>query len=193
MKWLILPVTLALIACEKKEPTASRIPSDEAIVVAREAAQDAFQQLSAELKKAIENGGPVAAIPVCSTKAQSLVSDVSANRKVTMVRLSDRPRNPQQAATGSDLTAIEAFRDLIKRGEPPASMVEDSTDGNWVVRLPIIANQPLCLQCHGSTEEILPETRAAILTIYPNDLATGYQLNDLRGIWRITVTPENPR
>lgn len=192
MKWLPIPMALALAACETKE-TVSQVPREKALSVAREAAREAFQQLSAELAKAIESGGPVAAIPVCSTKAQTLVSEVSAKRNVAMVRLSDRPRNPRQAAEGADLAAIESFRDLIKRGEPAAPMVEESAGGSAVVRLPIIASQPLCLQCHGSAEDIAPETRAAILDIYPDDRATGYQLNDLRGIWRITVSAETSR
>lgn len=187
MKWLAAGMAFALAACESKEP----VTREQAQTIAREAAQEAFQQLSAELAKAIESGGPVAAIPVCSTKAQSLVSEVSARRNVAMIRLSDRPRNPRQAAEGADLAAITSFRDAIKRGEAATPLVENSTSGATVVRLPIIASQPLCLKCHGSAEDIAPETRAAILAIYPDDKAAGYQLNDLRGIWRITVSPES--
>jgi hypothetical protein len=188
MKPLIAVLTLSLAACGKKADVA-HMPREQVIGIAREAAQDAFQQLSGELAKAIENGGPVAAIPVCSTKAESLVAEVAAKRKLTMIRLSDRPRNPTQAATGPDLAAIESFRAAIKRGGPPAPEAEDMPDGSTVVRLPIIANQPLCLQCHGSGSDIAPDTRKAILATYPDDKATGYQLNDLRGIWRIGVSP----
>jgi hypothetical protein len=109
MKPLIAVLTLSLAACGKKADVA-HMPREQVIGIAREAAQDAFQQLSGELAKAIENGGPVAAIPVCSTKAESLVAEVAAKRKLTMIRLSDRPRNPTQAATGPDLAAIESFR-----------------------------------------------------------------------------------
>ena len=56
------------------------------------------------------------------------------------------------------------------------------------MRLPIPLSQPLCLQCHGGDEDIAPGTREAILAKYPQDKATGYQLNDLRGIWRIRVS-----
>ncbi|MGL5018303.1 MAG: Tll0287-like domain-containing protein [Luteolibacter sp.] len=188
MKWLAAGMALAMVSCETKEP----VPPEQAQTIAREAAQEAFQQLTAELAKAIESGGPVAAIPVCSTKAQSLVSEVSCRRNVAMIRLSDRPRNPRQAAEGADLAAMTKFRDAIKRGQAATPLVEDSTAGATVVRLPVIASQPLCLKCHGSAEDIAPETRAAILAVYPDDKATGYQLNDLRGIWRITVSPQPP-
>jgi hypothetical protein len=187
MRSIVVLCALSLAACEKQPPV-SHMPREEAVKTARDAAQDAFQQLSAELAKAIENGGPVAAIPVCSTKAGSVVAGVAANRNLSMVRLSDQPRNPAQAALGADLAAIGTFRAAMKRGEPPAPVVEELADGSTVVRLPIVASQPLCLQCHGSDRDIAPETRKAVLTNYPDDKATGYQLNDLRGIWRIGVS-----
>lgn len=40
---------------------------------------------------------------------------------------------------------------------------------------------PLCLTCHGQPEEIAPEVREKLQTLYPSDQATGYRLNDLRG------------
>ena len=97
MKWPIIFLPLALASCEREKPV-SRMPREQAVKLAREAAQDAFTQLSGELAKAIESGGPVAAIPVCSGKAGSIVAEVAAKRQLAMVRLSDRPRNPTQAA-----------------------------------------------------------------------------------------------
>ncbi len=35
-----------------------------------------------------------------------------------------------------------------------------------------IASQALCLQCHGTREDIRPEARAAIQAAYPDDKAT---------------------
>lgn len=184
---LILPV-LALASCQKKE-TVSHVPEVEAVHMAREAAQDAFTHLSGELATAIASGGPVAAIPICAEKAQPLVADVASTRKIEMRRLSDRPRNPQQNAQGSDLTTLESFRAAIENGTPPQPAVEPLADGSTIVRLPIPINQPLCLQCHGSNDDITAETRTAIHALYPEDQATGYKMNDLRGIWKITIAP----
>ncbi len=47
---------------------------------------------------------------------------------------------------------------------------------------------PVCLNCHGQT--IAPEVKQALNEHYPNDLATGYRLGDLRGIFSITKTLE---
>jgi hypothetical protein len=181
-----LILSLALLACERKTAV-KHVPREEALKVARDAAQEAFQQLSGELAQAIQAGGTVAAIPVCKRKAASLVSKVAGERNLSMIRLSDRPRNPSQAAMGADLAAIENFRAAISAGQPAVAVVSQEADGFTLVRLPIIASQPLCLQCHGSDNDISAETRAAILTSYPDDKATGYRLNELRGIWRIGV------
>lgn len=163
------------------------VPREEALQVARDAAQEAFQQLSGELAQAIQAGGTVAAIPVCDSKAESLVSQIAVERNLSMIRLSDRPRNPSQAATGADLATIENFRAAILAGRSAVAAVSQEEDGSTLVRMPIVASQPLCLQCHGSETDISAETRAAILASYPNDKATGYRLNELRGIWRIGV------
>ena len=188
MRFLSGLLILLLTGCEKTAPVAG-LPREQAVSQARMAAQDAFNRLSGELAKAISDGGPVAAIPVCSVKARQLVADVSVARNVGMVRLSDRPRNPEQAAAGADLAAIESFREAMNRGETPQPDTLEMNDGSSVVRLPITVSQPLCLQCHGGPGDIAPETREAILAVYPDDKATGYRLNDLRGIWRITVSP----
>jgi hypothetical protein len=189
MKAALVLLVFTLVACEKQKPV-SHIPREEAAKLAREAAQDAFTQLSGELAKAMENGGPVAAIPICSEKAQPLVAEVASRRQLGLRRLSDRPRNPQQQAGGKDLAAIESFRTAIENKTAPEPAVEEVPDGTTVVRLPIIISQPLCLQCHGKDEDIAAETRTVLKDLYPDDQATGYRLNDLRGIWQLTLGPE---
>lgn len=184
---VFLGIVFSLTACNRK-PAVTHLPREEAVKIAKEAAQDAFQQLSAELAKAIENGGPVSAIPVCSLKAESIVLEVAGKRKLEMIRLSDRPRNPKQMAHGDDLAAMNVIRAAKQRGEVPSPQVEETRIGSMIVRIPIPLSQPLCLQCHGAESDITPETRKAILTSYPDDKATGYQLNDLRGIWRIEIS-----
>lgn len=176
-------LTAALLASCSSEKEAPRHADAEVIEEAKAAAEAAFERLSGELGKAIAEGGPVHAIPVCSSKAGSLTSEVAAEHGLEMVRLSDRPRNPEQRATGDDLAALEAMR------VAPKPRVSWQDDGTAVVRLPIVLNNPLCLKCHGGEEDIAEETRRVLADRYPEDEATGYSMNDLRGIWRIEVSP----
>jgi hypothetical protein len=46
----------------------------------------------------------------------------------------------------------------------------------------------MCLSCHGSVgKDIAPETTAKLTQLYPQDLATGYALGDLRGMWSLRL------
>jgi hypothetical protein len=58
-----------------------------------------------------------------------------------------------------------------------------------VVRLPIVLNNALCLKCHGGADDVDAATMKVLAERYPADEATGYRLDDLRGIWRIEVPP----
>ena len=50
-----------------------------------------------------------------------------------------------------------------------------------------IKTNSMCLQCHGKpNSNIKSNTLNKIKNLYPNDLATGYNENEIRGIWSIT-------
>ena len=47
---------------------------------------------------------------------------------------------------------------------------------------------PACLKCHGVTgNDIDQATTEKLKKFYPNDLATGYQLDDFRGLWKFEI------
>src|SRR5690606_28580791 len=53
---------------------------------------------------------------------------------------------------------------------------------------PIIINNPVCLNCHGNISAEVPANVSALLSeLYPSDKATGYKINDLRGMWSIRI------
>ena len=189
MKAVLVLSAFAMVACGERD-SANHIPHDEAVKLAREATQEAYVQLTGELAKAIHSGGPVAAMSICSEKALPLVAKVAAKRQIGMRRLSDHPRNPDQLAEGNDLATMEAFRASMRNGITIKPAVEEMPDGTTIVRLPIVANSPLCLQCHGTEADISAPTRNSIIELYPLDQATGYRLNYLRGIWQVTLRPE---
>ncbi|MCH7224663.1 DUF3365 domain-containing protein [Haloferula sp. A504] len=186
-RWIIagpgLVAGLCLVACSAGDEQVDGRNASKVIALAKGAAQAAFESLSGELGKAIAEGGTTRAIPVCSSKAGSLTARIAEEQGVEMKRLSDRPRNPGQRATGEDLAALESMR------ADPKPQVAWSDDGSAVVRLPIVINNALCLKCHGGANDVDAETREALATLYPEDEATGYSMDDLRGIWRIEVPP----
>lgn len=184
LAWLALGLSVGCDSGSRRH----QLSDAEAIGAAKTAAEAAFARLSGELSLAVAEGGTASAIDVCSKRATEIASEVAGQHGVRLVRLSDKPRNPEQEATGRDLAAVRFFRESAARGEELRPRIERSGEGEVVVRMPITLSSPLCLRCHGSGDEIDAETRAALSGRYPDDRATGYSLYDLRGIWKVGVS-----
>lgn len=55
---------------------------------------------------------------------------------------------------------------------------------------PIVTNT-MCLQCHGTpNKEITTSVLETLTALYPQDKATGYDIEQLRGMWRIQFVKE---
>lgn len=178
----------AVIACsDREEPTPISAPtpaptedtSDEAALDrARSLAKRVGGGLKARLLDAMTEGGPASAITVCADEAMALTraavgEDESAGRASTKLRNPDNDGPPwvrawlfEQGETASDAS--------------PLARVED---GRARVILPI-AVEGVCLSCHGDETALTPEVRAVLNKHYPNDHATDYAEDDLRGaLW----------
>ena len=148
---------------------------------------DAFAKLSGALAEAIGKSGPASALSVCSERAPQIAKEVASTHGVTLRRASAKPRNPKNAADDTEKAMLEIFAAALLKKEAPMPQTIKNGDGSTSFIAPIMLGNPLCLQCHGTTnQDIAPETLAAIQKLYPDDKATGYQLGDLRGLWRIT-------
>ncbi len=159
-------------------------------------AKDAMKALGGSLKSKLvstmKEQGPVAALEVCSSNAQSLTAEMAAARGVLLGRSSGKLRNPANA--GPDW--VQAW--LAEQGERSAEGVPGLTqqatlaDGTPVVRVlkPLAVEAP-CLVCHGPAAGRSPELSAALAERYPSDQATEYAAGDLRGaIWAETRVGE---
>ncbi|HZH69377.1 MAG TPA: DUF3365 domain-containing protein [Flavobacteriaceae bacterium] len=142
------------------------------------------QLLGGNLITAIQEGGPIHALEFCNIEAIPLTSKFEKEYNAGIKRVSDRNRNPENIASASEKKWIESFGERLAKGEKPEPVVV--TEGT-VKRLyfPIVTNA-LCLQCHGKPEKIDPEVLQKIKQLYPNDLAVGYDVDEVRGLWRIT-------
>ena len=59
--------------------------------------------------------------------------------------------------------------------------VTKETDGHYYRYAKAIRIKPVCLSCHGSDADIKPSVKTVLAKNYPNDVATGYKLGELRG------------
>ncbi len=145
--------------------------------------------LGKNLMGTIQKKGTVAALLFCNEQAYPLTDSLSNNYNAEIKRVSDKPRNPNNKASTSELEHINYFKNAIASGEKyDPIVVEGKEKINFYY--PIVTNS-MCLQCHGKIEaNIQPEVVNILKSKYPNDKATGYTTNEVRGIWSIVFDKE---
>jgi cytochrome c551/c552 len=141
--------------------------------------------LGKNLMNAINSLGVDSAISFCSTKAIYLTDSVASSLNISIKRVSDRNRNPQNKANADELLYLEDATQKIKAGEKPSPQIIES-EGVITGYYPIMMDK-MCLKCHGGKTDIAPTTLAKIKKLYPKDKAIGYKPNELRGIWVVKM------
>ncbi|MEZ5470964.1 MAG: DUF3365 domain-containing protein [Marinicella sp.] len=142
--------------------------------------------LGKNLMTAINTEGTVGALQFCNENALKLTETAAKQNGVSIKRVSDKNRNPKNRANESELAYINETKELLKKGEKISGQI-NVKDNKLIGYYPITTNA-MCLQCHGQpNKDIQTETIDAINSLYPNDLATGYGINELRGIWVIEM------
>lgn len=153
------------------------------VVESRAIADRLGSQLKAELGKALQDGGPVAAIGICKLRAPAIASELSRQSGAFVSRTALRVRNPSNAPDDVQREVLGQFADELARGTPsqPLEAVFEVRRGAEVERryLRAIPMDALCTACHGAT--LAPEIAAAIQRDYPQDQATGFEVGRLRG------------
>jgi cytochrome c551/c552 len=145
--------------------------------------------LGKQLMQAIQEKGTEQAVAFCNTVALPLTDSVAKVWNATVKRVSDQPRNPKNTAQPEELAIIATFKTALQHGEPikPIVVFPPSGKAKAIGYYPIETNA-MCLQCHG-----LPQTNITttvynrIKQLYPNDKATGYGEQELRGIFVVEM------
>ncbi|MEX0289886.1 MAG: DUF3365 domain-containing protein [Flavobacteriaceae bacterium] len=159
-------------------------PEDQYAAIGSAYAREAKKILGRNLKEAIMQKGPSGAIGYCKTEATKLTDSISLMRNAVIKRVTDKARNPVNKANRQELQYIQSFKNTISSNKDIEPIVQIDK-GEVHVYLPITTTA-LCLQCHGSPkEQITPETLTMLESLYPNDEAIGYGLNEVRGMWSI--------
>jgi hypothetical protein len=190
---LIVALILTVAGCQPSEqvstPEHHIDTTNESTGIANKAAQrralgarDALlQQLVRRLFEAMANGGPTAAIEVCSREALEISRSVGAEHGVEIGRTSFQLRNPAN-------TPPEWAQSLVGQRHEEPSFVELPAGATGAL-LPIKLKSQ-CLTCHGSPEQIPAEVKATLAKLYPDDQATGFAEGDLRGWVWVVVPPK---
>lgn len=142
-------------------------------------------QLGKNLMGTIQKKGTLDAVTFCNERAYPLTDSMAKVHNATIKRVSDKPRNPNNQANVTELAHILTFKKQVADKVEIKPIVEHQGDKvNFYY--PITTNS-MCLQCHGKPEEqIKPEVLKTLTDLYPQDKATGYDVDQVRGIWSIT-------
>ncbi len=143
-----------------------------------------LKALMTELNAEIQNNGVPAAIEYCSLHAIPITDSISRAEQVEISRVSHRYRNPSNAANKSEVEMIEKYISQQKNGEKLLPQVV-TEKGQKIYYGPILLAAPLCLSCHGPYNDIDPDVRSALNEKYPNDQAVDFNLNEVRGMFKI--------
>jgi hypothetical protein len=169
------------------------VNEDTRAAVAKAAIRDLANALQAELKSALQTGGPVAAIAVCNAQAVPVTTTVASVHNVTLSRVSLRNRNPANAPNTWQAAVLQDFEKRRSQGEDINKLAWSETvaiDGVREFRfMQAIPTAGVCLTCHGTV--LSPEISQALNALYPDDLATGFSEGDIRGAFVVTKTLSN--
>jgi hypothetical protein len=155
-------------------------------------AKQFMESLKTVLVKEMQTNGIVAAVSVCSDTAQVLTNNYGVNKGIYIKRVSFKYRNNNNKPDEFETKALKYFEEL-KSNEKLTDTTEYfevvNKEGVKNVRYmkPIIVQAP-CLGCHGTSDQIRPEVKTILQNKYPEDKATGYQIDDLRGAVSIQKT-----
>lgn len=156
---------------------------------ARKVANSVPPKLLQVLTEEISKGGPESAIAVCREKAPQMAKAASEQTGWAIRRVSLRNRNPKAVPDAWERAALEDFDRRAAAGESPATLEKgeivtdaDRKEYRYMKALPV---QQICVACHGAPEQLKPEVKLQLQTLYPDDLGVGYSVGQIRGAMTI--------
>lgn len=153
--------------------------------------RDAIKTLGGELKATLQASmkanGPIESISVCNIEASKIASRISEEKGLSVARTSLKYRNIANQPDAWEKSVLLQFEQRKAKGEELnkldyAEVIQQ--DGKQVFRyMKAIPTGEVCLNCHGSN--IAEPLSEKILSIYPDDKATGFKMGDIRGAFTV--------
>jgi hypothetical protein len=145
-----------------------------------------MQQLQAENKKAMMEGGPDSAIKVCKDIAPKMAGDLSRKNGIRLTRVSLKVRNPLLGVADTwEQNTLKQFEARLAKGEKPetleAAEIVSEPQGKYFRYMKGIVLQQGCVACHGTTEVLDASVKSRLAEDYPHDQAIGYSAGQVRG------------
>lgn len=141
--------------------------------------------LKPQLKDALKSGGPVHAIHVCSQKAPEIAQKLSAETGWSVNRVSLKVRNNKMATPDEwERKVLMQFDERQAKGEPAEKISYAEVVNGSFRFMKAQGVEEVCLNCHAG--KIKPAVEAALKQYYPDDMARGYSLGQIRGAFSLS-------
>jgi len=144
--------------------------------------KETAKQYKNTLIQGLQHNNLKKALKYCNKEVEQLVSKENQNG-FSIKRVSLRPRNKNNYPNLYEKEILEKFNNLnFKDNKDLALEYSDiikDENNNKFVYVKAIRIKEVCLNCHGSN--INDDLIIEIQKLYPDDKATNYKLNDIRG------------
>ena len=145
-----------------------------------------FDTLKNTLVKTIGENGLSYAVRFCNAQALPITATFAAEG-ITINRVTDKTRNVKNELSDFDKVEWEKYKLLLSKKDSIKPVVVFRNKEQHYYK-PILM-QSMCLNCHGNPGREIPNDLVPVIdSLYPTDLAKGYQTGDLRGMWHIVFT-----
>jgi hypothetical protein len=189
--YLFIAITVVNFSCTNETTTQATATEErienytELIERGREISMSAQMELLKNVSTAMEQGGPTNAIGFCNIHAMPLTDSLSQSHSAKISRISNKNRNAENVLNNElEQQLWQYYQSHWASAKQVDTVV--SSQGKTIYYKPISIAMPACLKCHGEpTVDIAENTLALIDSLYPNDKAKHYKLDDFRGLWKI--------
>lgn len=162
---------------------------EEAMVWGDSISKEAQKQLISNLQKAVAEKGVEGAVEYCNVNATSILDEVANKYGISIRRVSNRYRNPADKPNEDEVSLLEAYEYNAENGIASEPNLQKIENGNaYLYTKAIVIPNGFCLSCHGNPgAELEQKTLDKINSLYPDDLAKGHKVGDLRGMWALRI------
>ncbi|UZD21319.1 DUF3365 domain-containing protein [Algoriphagus halophytocola] len=163
--------------------------TEEAMIWGDSITQAAQAALMGQLKNAVADQGPDGAVEFCNANATPIVKELSEQFGVEIRRVSTRARNPKDLPDEAEFPILDAYAYNSENDIPNEPNIQKTQNAQALLYTKaIVIPNGFCLSCHGNPEtEISKSTLEKLNALYPNDLAKGHKIGDLRGMWAVRI------
>jgi hypothetical protein len=150
---------------------------------ARSAVMIFQKKLKHELMSAMQSGGLKKAVEVCHSRAPEIAEEISKQTGWEIGRASLKTRNEKNAPSDAERAVLGEFEQRKNNGEAISTLEWWQEKEDAIAYMKAIPMKGMCASCHGSN--VSPSLKQHINQFYPHDMATGFEVGDIRGAFTL--------